>query len=89
MRAVCFKPGFKESDIFEKKIEIVLDEFGNFYLNSTGAQRPQEEMDSERIRYSFNDTPFTPSSNVQMTPHNAGNYFMSYTPQYTPNHNFK
>ena len=53
-----------------------------------GALRPEDEIDSERIRYSVYDTPFTPSStNIQMTPYNSSNYFMNFTPQYTPNHN--
>ena len=86
MRAICFKPGFKESEILEKKIDIGFDEYGNFYRSSIGAKRPEEEIEGEKIRYSFYDTPFTPSSNIQMTPHNAS-FFMSFTPQYTPNHN--
>lgn len=51
-----------------------------------GARRPQEEMDLERIKYSLYDTPFTPNSNIQMTPYNS-NYLLNYTPQYTPYHN--
>jgi len=56
-------------------------------LIPNGAKRPEEEMDSEKIRYSFYDTPFTPSNNIQLTPYNnPSNYFMNFTPQYTPNH---
>lgn len=86
MKAICFKQGFRESDLLEKAIEIVVDENGNFYFDQ-GARRPGEEIDSERMKYSFYDTPFTPSSNIQMTPY--PNYFMNFTPQYTPNHNYK